>query len=202
MEILQTPLATCEHSGADLLNRLKAAYPTVQEAGGDLAELALAVGIQHAQLHALLEGSPQLVAELDATHRIAEIEGRLLKPAAQRLVLGMLRYAQKALDAGQLDVDDVANLLTKAHRVIEHADNVEQKAGGGNLPIVNIVIGLGGIRAEVVQPSPVVEVAPDSRECDDLGSPPARAEVFPRADGSIDFAALLGAEDANAGEVR
>ncbi|MEW6703739.1 MAG: hypothetical protein AB1430_02680 [Pseudomonadota bacterium] len=194
MGTLPNALQRSEH---DLLDRLKRIYPAVQEAGGSLPELAAAVGVPLADLHKLLSAAPEVVETLDAAHRSAEIEGKLLKPAAQRVVLGMLRHVQRALDAGQLDVDDVANLLPKAHRVIEHAEGTELKAGGGNLPMVHISIDMGGnVRAEVVDITPAQQLAAEIEQArPEAGAPGASPPTTVGADGVVNFAAILGRDE-------
>lgn len=125
--------------------RLQRVFPSVAERGGDADQLAQAAGLPVRVVNAAL-ADPAMAALLAQAHKDAEADGTLLKPVATLATLAMLRTVNRAAEAGDLDIDDAANLLPKVHRVIEHAERmeIERNGGGARLPVFNITIGAGG----------------------------------------------------------
>lgn len=94
-----------------------------------------------------------------------------IKQHAERLSSKLLTALESQFDRGELDADDVMNLLPKVHKVKIDEDKVEIQRGGGHdhLPTINVTIDLsGGIRVErvpnlrassveVVEPGPAAE---------------------------------------------
>jgi len=105
-------------------------------------------------------GDPAIVPRFLAAQRAAEDDGRLLKPVAARLTLGMLSKLGEELEAGTLDADDIGNLLPKVHKVVEHADRMEAARGDGydNLPTVSITFINGAMQARVVPAAEVIDI--------------------------------------------
>lgn len=145
----------------DDFQRIKSAFPLAASRGGDIEALARAAGVTVAAAQAALDGPGTALQLLDA-QQAAEDNGRLLKPVAARVTLAMLTKLQGEVDAGNLDADDIGNLLPKVHRVVEHADRIEAGSGDsrGNLPMFHITFINGGMQARMVSPAAnVIDVA-------------------------------------------
>lgn len=134
-------------------------FPLVASRGGDAEELARAAGVPVAAVHGAMN-DPDTAARLQDAQTTAEGDGRLLKPTANRIALAMLQKLGGELEAGTLDADDIGNLLPKVHKVVEHAERMEQARGGGNegLATFHITFINGGIEARVVPPADVVDI--------------------------------------------
>jgi len=143
----------------DEIKRLAAEYPLVEARGGGADELSRATGVPLDVVQAALSDR-QIAARLLDAHTVAEEDGRLLRPVAARVASAMLRRLEEAIEAGEVDIDDVANLLPKVHRVVEHADRIEAAKGDGydNLPVFNITFVNGGIQVEPPKPASAAEV--------------------------------------------
>jgi hypothetical protein len=138
------------------LERLERAFPAVDEAGGDEAQLARAAGVDVAEVRQLLS-IPEVAAALEAAQRAAEIDGSLLVVSARAAVLSMLRRINTEMAHGDVDLADIANLLPKAHRIVEHAEAADLKRNGADLPVIHITIGSS---IELRQVTEVVEQVP------------------------------------------
>lgn len=141
------------------IKRLEAVYPLADARGGDLDALARMAGVPVATAQAAMD-EPQTAMRLLDAQNAAEEDGSLLKPTAARLTLTMLRQLNAAAGAGELDVDDIGNLLPKVHRVVEHADRVDaaRRNPHDGLMTVNFTFVNGGVQAEVVAVQEVVDV--------------------------------------------
>ena len=139
--------------------KLKAEFPLVMLSGGDMDELAAAAGVPVTLAHAAMS-DPDTLAEFVSAHRTAEQDGTLLKPVARRVSLAMLRRLEEALEAGDLDLTDISNLLPKVHKVVEHADRMEAARTGDydGLPVVHITYVNGSTRINVTPPADVIDV--------------------------------------------
>lgn len=139
---------------SDDVKRLESAFPLAASRGGDVEALARASGVTVAVAQAALDDPSTALQLLDAQHA-AEDDGRLLKPVAARVALAMLTRLQGEVDAGNLDADDIGNLLPKVHRVVEHADRIEAGRGNGygNLPVIQVTFINGGVQARTVTPA-------------------------------------------------
>ncbi|WP_157991555.1 hypothetical protein [Caldimonas tepidiphila] len=129
---------------------LLAVFPRVIATGGDVEQLAAHCGISVSEVEALID-TPEFAGELVAAQAKAELGGDLLAPLAAKVTLAMLQRLHKAVQAGELDVDDVGAFLPKVHRVVEHSERMAAAKGTNeNLPTIVINIGTGadaGIQA-------------------------------------------------------
>jgi hypothetical protein len=79
-----------------------------------------------------------------------------LKSKAVDVLHRSLDRIRAALDAGELDFDDVRALLPPVHRVLEHAERMEvARDDSDGLPVVHIIFNLhGGVSVERVDAAP------------------------------------------------
>lgn len=135
----------------DDIKRLEDAFPLITSRGGDLDALASAAGVPVAVAQSALD-NPTTAGRLLSAHDKAQDDGRLLKPVAARITLAMLQKLDEALAAGELDVDDINNLLPKVHRVVEHADRIAAARGDGDdkLATFHITFVNGAMHGRVV----------------------------------------------------
>ena len=135
----------------DDIKRLEDAFPLITSRGGDLDALASAAGVPVAVAQSALD-NPVTAGRLLSAHDKALDDGRLLKPVAARITLAMLQKLDEALAAGELDVDDINNLLPKVHRVVEHADRIAAARGNGDekLATFHITFINGAMQGRVV----------------------------------------------------
>ncbi len=129
---------------AEDIRQIEAVFPLVEARGGDIEALALAAGVPvDVVLKAMAD--PGLAQRMLAAQDKAEDGGELLKPVAARITLAMLNKLREAVAAGELDIDDIGNLMPKVHRIIEHADRMEAARSDGyaNLTTFNIIFGVG-----------------------------------------------------------
>ncbi len=130
---------------AEDIRQIEGVFPLVEARGGDIAALALAAGVPvDVVLKAMAD--PAIAQRMLASQDKAEDGGELLKPVAARITLAMLNKLREAVAAGELDIDDIGNLMPKVHRIIEHADRMEAARSDGyaNLPTFNIIFGVRG----------------------------------------------------------
>lgn len=142
---------------ADGLARLRKVFPAVNEAGGDVTMLAREADLPADVVGALL-ADPGIAELLAQDAQVAESDGTLLASAARRIALRMLRKIEADVQAGDLDADDIGNLLPKVHRVLEHAERMQAEKPGTGLPMFNIIIGGGGITVDQISPEPLPTV--------------------------------------------
>jgi len=141
------------------IKRIEAATPEVLARDGDIDALSRAAGVAREVAEAAFD-NPDIAARLLDAQSAAEDSGRLLKPAAARITLAMLRVLEQAVVSGELDVDDIGNLMPKVHRVVEHADRIEAGRGDGNghLVTLNVTLVNGALQARVAPLEVVNEV--------------------------------------------
>lgn len=146
----------------DHLSKIEGAFAVVEARGGDVEALALAAGVP---LDVVVQAmaDPATGARLLLAQDKAEDEGGLLKPIAARLTLAMLTQLREALAVGELDVDDIANLLPKVHKVVEHADRMDAARGNGydGLTVFHVTFVNGHLKGRVAPDhGDVVDVEP------------------------------------------
>lgn len=139
------------------IKRLEGVFALADARGGDLQALARMAGVPVAVAQAAMDDPATAVLLLDA-QTAAEEDGRLLKPTAARLTLTMLRQLNAAAGAGELDVDDIGNLLPKVHKVVEHADRAEaaRRDPHDGLMVVHFSFVNGGM--QITAEAPPAEV--------------------------------------------
>ena len=136
----------------DELKRLEGAVALVMARGGDVGQLARTADVSVEVAQRALDHPRTAALLLDAQDR-AEDAGHTLRPVASRIALDMLCAVRDAMARGELDVDDIGNLLPKVHKVIEHADRIEATRGGfDHLPTVIITFVDGAMKVEAVTP--------------------------------------------------
>lgn len=141
------------------VKRLEGAVALVASRGGDAAALARAAAVPVKVTQRAMDDPVIAAILIDAQHT-AEDDGRLLKPVAARLTLAMLQKLTEAVEAGELDVDDIGNLLPKVHKVVEHSDLMAAGRGNGydNLPTFHITFIHGGIQVQHAPEPDVIEI--------------------------------------------
>jgi hypothetical protein len=165
MTELTSPAPIKPMPNPDQLKRLEAAMPRVDSRGGSVGALALAAEVPVEVAQAAFD-DPATAARLVAACEAAEDGGHVLKAMAARITGAMLAKLHEAVTAGQLDIDDLGNLLPKVHRVIEHADRMEVARGdrSADLPVFHIHFGAGAsisVVAHHVEPA-AVEMAEEA----------------------------------------
>ena len=136
------------------IKKVVAVFAQVDNRGGGVEELAEAADLPLSAVQAMMDDAATVPRFLAAQRR-AEDGGDLLKPTANRLLLAMLHKVRDELDAGTLDVDDIGNLMPKVHKVVDHAERMEQARGGGTegLATFHITFINGAMTARVVPPA-------------------------------------------------
>jgi hypothetical protein len=179
--IASTSAAPINPPTPEQLKRLEAAMPRVDSRGGSVGALALAAEVPVEVAQAAMD-DPATAARLVAACEAAEDGGHVLKAMAARITGAMLAKLNEAVTAGQLDIDDLGNLLPKVHRIVEHADRMEVARGdsSANLPVFHIHFGTRG-RASIsvvahVEPA-AVEMAEEVFDIDSAAPTAAMAQA-------------------------
>lgn len=128
-----------------------------------LAAAADEVGFEPEQLAALIRAplpmlaaalnDPALVAEVEAARLKSVLDGSLLKPKALVIIGAGLDRLKEAMDHDELDHAEVADLVSKAQRIIEHRDRMDaDRSDKRKLPVVHVHWGPSGLSLDVVKP--------------------------------------------------
>ena len=156
----------------DDVARVAAAFPLASNS----RQLAKLTGLTQATVEAMLH-DPEMAQDIDAFVCTMEAEGSLLKPLASKLLTKFLHKLGTDVEADQLDLDDISDLIPKLHRLVEHRDRMDAAHDDGRkLAVFNITIGASGIAAlpvaavmiEHFAPAPAVNLEP----CSDIEGMP------------------------------
>lgn len=134
--------------------------PAASAAGLDLDRAARVAGYKPKELDAELIADPSLIAELEAATDRAALDGSTLKAESLALIRKGLKRLDEAIEADRLDPTEIADLLPKLHRLVEHADKIAaEKSAGKALPVVQINFTGGFMQKVMIEagivPAPV-----------------------------------------------
>lgn len=147
---LSLPALLTEQQRADLITHCA----TANEAGFEPEQLAALIRAPLPTLAAALN-DPALVAEIEAARLKATLDGSLLKPKALVIIGAGLDRLKEAMDHDELDHAEVADLVSKAQRIVEHRDRMDaDRSDKRKLPIVHVHFGPSGssISLDVIKP--------------------------------------------------
>jgi hypothetical protein len=149
-----TAAATLPAVSPEHFKSINDVFALVASRGGDAEELARVAGVPVAVVHGAMN-DPDTAVRLQDAQTAAEGNGSLLKDTANRVALAMLQKVRDELAAGTLDADDIGNLLPKVHKVVEHAERMEQARGNGNegLATIQFILINGAVTARVSSPA-------------------------------------------------
>lgn len=135
-------------------------FDELDELLSDGAPAAVVVRAAAPHVVPAMHAEPVNVLAMAPTAPVDDAPALSIGQHAGRVTGKALTQLEAQLDRGELDADDLMNLLPKVHKIKATEDQIELQRTGGrvDLPTIHITIGSAGqIRAECVPP-PHVEV--------------------------------------------